>query len=184
MSGGVSEKNVAGRSAQRVALVLVAAVAENGVIGRDGGLPWRLKSDLAHFRALTIGKPVVMGRKTYLSIGKPLRHRTNVVISRDPAFAVHGVLAATSLDAALAAARGDALRRKACEIMIIGGSDIFAAVLPDADRLEITHVHAAPAGDTFFPPIDPKIWRETSRREHPAGPDDSAGFAVAAYERL
>jgi dihydrofolate reductase len=162
-------------------IVLVAAIGANNVIGRDGALPWRLKSDLAHFRAVTINKPVVMGRKTFQSIGKPLKDRTNIVISRDAAFSVPGVLTAASFEAALTLARKDATARGADEIMIIGGSDIFAAALPLADRLEITHVHASPEGDVTFPPIDPTIWREVSRTEHAAGPQDDAGFAVATY---
>jgi dihydrofolate reductase len=164
-------------------IVLVAAVGANNVIGRDGQLPWRLKSDLAHFRAVTIHKPVVMGRKTYVSIGKPLKDRSNIVISRDADFAAPGVVTAPSFEAALELARKDAQARRADEIMIIGGSDIFAASLPLADRLEITHVHASPEGDVTFPPIDPTLWREVSRTEHAAGPQDDAGFAVATYIR-
>jgi dihydrofolate reductase len=167
-----------------IPLVLVAAVAENGVIGRANQLPWRLKSDLQHFKALTLGKPVVMGRKTCLSIGKPLPGRTNIVVSRDPAFAAPGIVVAPSLSAALEAAHGDALRRGAEAIMIVGGADIFAATMADAARLEITLVHARPAGDTFFPPIDPALWREVARSEHPAGPGDDAPFAVVTYERV
>jgi dihydrofolate reductase len=164
-------------------IVLVAAVGENNVIGRDGQLPWRLKSDLAHFRKVTIDKPVVMGRKTFQSIGKALDRRTNIVITHDAAFAVPGVVTAPSFEAALELARKDAAARGAGEIMIVGGSDVFAASLPLADRLEITHVHASPEGDVTFPPIDPAIWREVSRSEHAAGPQDDAGFAVAVYVR-
>src|SRR2546423_15175012 len=138
----------------KVALVLVAAVADNDVIGRAGGLPWSLKSELQHFRAVTTGKPVVMGRTTYLSIGKPLKWRTNIVVTRDCTFAAAGVLVAPSLDAALAAARGDALRRCADAIAVIGGAQIYAQTIERADRLVITRVHLHPAGDTKFPPID------------------------------
>ena len=164
-------------------IVLVAAIGKNNVIGRDGQLPWRLKSDLKHFRELTIGKPVVMGRKTFESIGKPLAGRTNIVLTRDLSVKVPGGVLATSLDAALGYARDDARKRGVDEIMVIGGSDVFADTLPLAHRLEITHVHAAPEGDAYFPPIDPAVWREVVRREHPAGPDDSASFAVAVYLR-
>jgi len=164
-------------------IVLVAAIGENNVIGRDGQLPWRLKSDLKHFRELTIGKPVVMGRKTFESIGKPLAGRTNIVLTRDLSVKVPGGALATSLDAALGYARDDARKRGVDEIMVIGGSDVFADTLPLARRLEITHVHAAPEGDAYFPPIDPPVWREVVRREYPAGPDDSASFAVAVYLR-
>jgi dihydrofolate reductase len=162
-------------------IVLVAAIGENNVIGRDGQLPWRLKSDLQHFRKLTINKPVIMGRKTYASIGKPLKDRTNIVLTSDLGLPAPGTVLASSMDEALALARQDAAARGVDEIMIIGGSDVFAAMLPVADRLEITHVYASPDGDVAFPPIDPKLWREVSRTEHAAGPNDSAGFAVAVY---
>ena len=167
----------------RIAVVLFAAVAENGVIGRDNAMPWRLKSDLQRFRALTMGKPVVMGRKTYLSIGKPLSGRTNIVVSRTADFAAPGIVTAANLAAALTVARGDALRRGAEAIVVIGGSDIFAQTIPLADRLDITLVHARPAGDTYFPPINPKVWCEVERSEHPAGPKDDAGFAHITYKR-
>jgi dihydrofolate reductase len=168
---------------QHVSLVLVAAVAENGVIGQGGALPWRLKSDMKHFRAATMGKPVVMGRKTYLSIARLLVGRTNIVVSRDPAFAAPGVVAAPSVEAALTVARGDALRRGAGEIAVIGGADIYAQTIGRADRLVITRVHLQPSGDTTFPAIDPDIWRERERTQHDAGADNDAGFAVIVYER-
>jgi len=174
---------VAPDRATRLPLVLVAAVAENGVIGRAGGLPWRLKTDLKRFRALTAGHPVVMGRKTYLSFGKPLKDRTNIVITRDPAFAAAGVAVAPSLEAALEVAQGDALRRGAAAIVIGGGADIYAQTIERAARLEITRVHARPEGDTVFPAIDPAQWRETVREEHAAGPDDEAPFTTLTYER-
>lgn len=164
-------------------IVLVAAIGDNNVIGHEGRLPWRLKSDLAHFRKLTIDKPVVMGRKTFQSIGRALDRRTNIVITRDASFAAPGVVTAASFEAALDLARKDAVARGTDEIMVIGGSDVFAASLPLADRLEITHVHAAPEGDVTFPLIDPAVWREVSRTEHEAGPQDDAGFAVASYVR-
>ena len=164
-------------------IVLVAAIGENNVIGRDGQLPWRIRSDLRHFRALTLDKPVIMGRKTFQSIGKALDRRTNIVITRDPEFSAEGIEKAPNFEAALALARQDAEKRGTDEIMIIGGSDVFAAALPLADRLEITHVHAQPDGDAFFPPIDAKIWREVAREERPAGPDDDAEFSVATYSK-
>jgi dihydrofolate reductase len=166
-----------------VGLVLVAAIAENGVIGREGKLPWRLRSDLRQFRDLTFGHPVVMGRKTYDAIGKPLAGRTNIVVTRDRAFAADGVVTAQGLDAALAVARGDALRRGVAEIMIIGGADLYGQTIDRAIRLAITRVHASPAGDSVFPPIDPAHWREVGRREHTAGPGDDAPFTTLVYER-
>ena len=166
-----------------VALVLIAAVADNGVIGQGGGLPWRLKSDMRNFRSVTMGKPVVMGRKTYLSIGKPLAGRTNIVVSRNRDFAAPGVIVAPSIAAALAAARGDALRRSADAVAVIGGADLYAVTIGNADRLVITHVHLRPEGDTMFPFIDPALWRVVARSEHDPGPDDAAGFTVLVYER-
>ncbi len=166
-----------------IALVLIAAIGDNGVIGQGGGLPWRLSSDMRHFREFTMGKPVVMGRKTWDSIGKPLKGRTNIVVSRDPRFAAKGVVAATSIEAALTVARGDALRRSADAIAVIGGSDVFAATMSRADRLVISRVHLAPKGDSKFPDIDPSVWRETSRSEHPAGPGDDASYALVVYQR-
>jgi dihydrofolate reductase len=165
-------------------VVLVAAVAENGVIGRDGALPWRLKSDMQHFRRLTVGRPVVMGRKTYESIGKPLKDRTNIVISRDPAYSAEGIAVAHNLDAAMQMARDDARRRGADSVAVIGGAGVFSDCLAVADRLEITLVHASPRGDTFFPPIDEKIWRETARMRQEAAPGDDADVTFITYERL
>ena len=128
----------------RIAIVLVAAVADNGVIGQGGALPWRLKSDMQGFRAMTWGKPVVVGRTTYLSFTKkPLPGRTNIVVSRNRSFAAPGALVSSSVEAALEAARGDALRRGADEIAVIGGADIYAQTMSLADRLVITRVHSA-----------------------------------------
>ncbi|MBX9823860.1 MAG: dihydrofolate reductase [Xanthobacteraceae bacterium] len=166
-----------------VSLVLIAAVADNGVIGRDNALPFRQSSDLKRFKALTIGKPVLMGRKTFVSIGKPLPGRTNIVVSRDPGFAPDGVLVVRNLTAAVAVAREDAHKRGVNEIAVIGGTGIFAQLMPLADRLEITHVHARPTGDTHFPPIDATQWRAVARSDHPAGPQDEASFSYVTYAR-
>jgi dihydrofolate reductase len=164
-------------------IVLVAAVAENGVIGRAGGLPWRLKSDLQHFRALTTGKPVVMGRRTWASLARPLPNRTNIVVTRDPAFAARGAVVTASFSAALEVARGDALRRQVDAVMVIGGGDIYAQAMPLATRLEITRVHARPDGEAVFPAIDAAVWREAARRECPPGPGDEASFTYLTYAR-
>lgn len=166
-----------------VPIILVVAVAENGVIGRDNQLPWRIKSDLKFFKSVTLNKPVVMGRKTYRSIGKPLPGRTNIVITRQQDFAAPGILVAPGIDQALSAARGDALRRDADAIAVIGGTEIFAQTLPLADRLILTLVHANPPGDTYFPPVDPAVWREAERLPQPKGPDDEYGFTIVNYER-
>jgi dihydrofolate reductase len=171
-------------SRRHIELVLVAAVAENGVIGQGGRLPWRLKSDMQHFRAMTMGRPVVMGRKTWQSLSrKPLPGRTNIVVSRDRTFAVPGALVAASVDAALESARGDALRRSADAIAVIGGADIYGQTMAQADRLVITRVHLQPPGDARLPPIDPRVWLETERTEHAAGADDEAAFTVHVYRR-
>ena len=142
-------------------IVLVVAVAENGVIGHRGGMPWRLPTDLAHFRAVTLGKPVVMGRKTFGAIGRPLPGRDNIVVTRDPTLSIanahvaHSVEEALALGAELAEARGGGEADAACEIAVIGGAEIFAATLGRADRIHLTRVHARPEGDTFFPALDP-----------------------------
>jgi dihydrofolate reductase len=164
-------------------IVLVAAIGENNAIGIDGELPWHISSDLKHFRALTINRPVIMGRRTFDSIGKPLDQRTNIVVSRSLARVASGIVLATSIDAALGFARTDAEKRGVDEIMVIGGGDIFSALMSRATRLEITHVHASPEGDSFFPDIDPQQWEQRSRREIAAGPKDSASFALATYVR-
>lgn len=165
-------------------IVLIAAVADNGVIGRGGTMPWRLKSDMRHFRNATLGRPVVMGRKTYLSLSiRPLPRRTNIVITRDANFTAPDVLVATGLEAAFQAARGDASRRGVGEILVIGGGEVYAQAMPLADRLEITQVHASPEGDARFPPIDPAVWRESARESHPAGTDDDAAFDFVTYVR-
>jgi dihydrofolate reductase len=162
-------------------IVIIAALAENGVIGRGGTMPWRLKSDMRHFRALTMGKPVVMGRKTWLSLFvKPLPRRTNIVVTRDANFTAPGALVARSLEIALEAARGDALRR-GTDIMVIGGAEIYVQAMPLADRLEITRIHMAPEGDTLFPPIDPAAWREAAREPHSAGEGDDAAFDFVSF---
>jgi len=164
-------------------IVLIAAVAENRVIGRGNGLPWRLKSDLQHFRALTMGKPVVMGRKTFLSIGKPLPGRTSIVVSRDRSFAAPGIVVAPSLEVAFEAARGDALRRGVDEIIIAGGAEIYAQAMTIATRLAVTEVHKSVEGDARFPVIDRNVWQEIGRSEGAPGLEDEAAFAFVTYDR-
>jgi dihydrofolate reductase len=165
-------------------IVLIAAVADNGVIGAGNTIPWRLKSDMQRLKAMTIGRPVVMGRKTYESLPRrPLPGRTNIVITRDAAYRADGAVVTTSFDSAALVARGDALRRNVREIAIIGGAEIYAQFMAGADRLEITEVHIRPEGDTRFPPINPAMWQEVARQRHPAGPDDSAEFSYVTYRR-
>ena len=164
-------------------IFLIAAVAENGVIGAGGAMPWRLKSDMARLKALTMGRPVVMGRKTYVSIGRPLPGRTNIVVTRDAGFRADGVVVTNSFTAAKAIATGDALRRFATEIAVIGGAEIYAQWMDSADRLEITEVHARPDGDTLFPAVDPTAWEEVARVRNPAGSHDSADFSYVTFRR-
>jgi len=164
-------------------IVLIAAVADNGVIGADGAIPWRLKTDMQRFKALTSGKPVVMGRKTFLSLGRPLPGRTNIVMTRDAGFRASGAVVTASPGQAMDVARGDALRRFVTEVAVIGGAEIYAQWIGMAQRLEITEVHAKPAGDTHFAPIDKKVWEEVARAENPAGPHDSAAFSFVTYRR-
>jgi dihydrofolate reductase len=164
-------------------VVLIVAVADNGVIGSRGAIPWRLKTDQQRLKALTMGKPVVMGRKTFVSLRRPLPGRTNIVVTRDGGFRSPGAVVTTSFTDARAVAVGDALRRSAAEIAVIGGAEIYAQWMPCADRLEITEVHARPEGDTYFAAIDRAEWQEVARLRNPAGPDDSADFSYVTYRR-
>ncbi|PDT74379.1 dihydrofolate reductase [Bradyrhizobium sp. C9] len=164
-------------------IVLVVAVAENGVIGKDNAIPWRLKSDLRRLKAITLNKPVVMGRKTFESLPRPLPGRTNIVVTRDANYRARGAIVTNSFENAHAIALGDALRRFATEIAIIGGAEIYAQWMGIADRLEITEVHASPDGDTRFDKIDTKAWEEVARVRNPAGPDDSVDFSYVTYRR-
>jgi dihydrofolate reductase len=145
----------------------VVARADNGVIGRDNALPWRLPADLGHFKRLTVGKPVVMGRRTFDSIGKPLPGRQNIVLTRDPDWRADGVTVVPNLAEAIAAGGMDP-RARSDELMIIGGATIYAEALPIARRIHLTEVHATPDGDTLLPAFDPELWAETTRIDHPA----------------
>ena len=164
-------------------VVLVAAVARNGVIGREGALPWRLSTDLQRFKRLTMGKPVIMGRKTFESIGKALPGRLNIVVTRSPGFAPDGAQVAPNLDAALKLASDDAKRTSASEVAVIGGGEIFSAAIGKADRLYITHVEARPPGDAHFPAIDPTVWRPASSERIAPGEKDTEATTFVVYER-
>jgi dihydrofolate reductase len=164
-------------------VALYAAVAENGVIGRDGGLPWRLSSDLKRFKADTLGKPIVMGRKTWASLPRrPLPGRLNIVVSRDPDFSAIDASVARSASEALKIAE-DGRGAPDGEIAVIGGADLFAAVMPLADKLNITHVLAEIDGDVFFPKIDPAVWEIVSSEDFPAGENDSYPTRYVIYRR-
>lgn len=164
-------------------LTLVVALAENGVIGRDNQLLWRLKSDLRRFRELTMGKPMIMGRKTFQSIGKPLPGRETVVLTRDPAFAAEGVHVARGWDEAVAKAEELARRMGAEAVAVVGGAEIYALALPHVRTMHLTEVHAAPEGDAVFPPFDRSAFRETFRAVHPKGPEDEHPFTFIDLQR-
>ncbi len=165
-------------------IALVVAVAENGVIGRNGGLPWRISSDLKTFRAVTMGKPLIMGRRTFESLKAPLDGRDNIVVSRGETLSrTEGIYPVRTIEEALALARTCAETRGTNEIMVIGGSEIFAATLPQAKRIYWTHVEGAPDGDTHFPPFDAHEWHISSRRELPRGPTDEFPSTLKVLER-
>jgi dihydrofolate reductase len=163
--------------AERVALI--AAVARNGVIGRDGDMPWHISADLKYFKATTMGKPIVMGRRTFESIGKALPGRPNIVVTGSAGFAAEGVEVASDLEQALSIAA----RHGTDEIMVIGGGQIYAAALPHADRLYLTEVHMDVEGDVSFPAFDPSRWREVSRDDRPAEGDTPA-FSFVTLDRI
>jgi dihydrofolate reductase len=161
---------------QRPRISLLVAVARNGVIGAAGGMPWHLPEDLKRFKALTLGHTLVMGRKTHESIGRLLPGRRTVIVTRNPDYRVEGATMAGDLPAALAAAAHDA------EIFVVGGGEIYAQALPFADRLLVTEIDLAPAGDTMFPAIDPAQWHEFARERRVT--DDGLAYAFVDYERI
>lgn len=161
-------------------VALIVAVAENGVIGRDGGLPWRLSGDLRYFKSVTMGKPIIMGRKTFDSIGRPLPGRPNIVISGNPGFTAEGVDVFGGLEDAVAHAEEMA----AGEVMVIGGAGLYAAALDIADRIYLTEVHAAVDGDVTFPPFDRDGWTETSRTRESAGAKDDHDHSFVVLDRI
>jgi len=159
-------------------LALIAAMAGNRVIGRDNQLPWRLSADLRHFKALTMGKPVIMGRNTHESIGKPLPGRSNIVVTRDPHYRAPGCQVVHSLEQALQAAAGHA------EVMVIGGAELYRQTLQRADRLYLTLVKAEVQGDALFPELDWSRWRELQRESHPADTSNEYDYDFVVLERI
>lgn len=159
-------------------ITLVVAATDAGVIGRDNAMPWHLPADLAHFKHLTWAKPIVMGRRTYQSIGRALPGRLNVVVTRDPAWHAAGVTVAHSFEAALVAA-GDAP-----EVMVIGGAQLYAAALPRATRIQLTRIHADIPGDTLFPAPDPAQWREVARVARAADARNAHALSFLTLERI
>jgi dihydrofolate reductase len=164
-------------------LILIAAIAENGVIGKDNGLPWHLTSDLKRFRTLTMGKPMIMGRKNFQSIGRVLPGRETIVVTRDRDFAADGVHVVHSIEDALARAMERAAAMQAEEIVLAGGSEIYAAMIDKVDKMHITFVDLSPKGDTFFPAIDWSQWVEESRLRPPKDGKDDTTFSFVDYRR-
>ena len=160
-------------------VTLVVAMAENRCIGRDNMLPWHIPTDLKRFKAVTMGHPMIMGRKTFLSIGRVLPGRPNIIVTRDRDFRAEGAEIVHSLEDALAAAKAHGTG----EIMVIGGTDIFGQALPIADKLDICHVHAEVPGDTFFPEIDPDQWTEASREDHNPDQSDGPSYSFVVYNK-
>ncbi len=159
---------------------LIVAMGENGVIGLDGGMPWHISADLKHFKAVTMGKPIIMGRKTFESIGRALPGRTNIVITRQPDYAAEGALVAGSMDAALDAARE--ADKETDEAMIIGGAEIYRAALPGTERIYLTEVAGEPEGKVFFPRFERSAWQETEREDFPESGDTPA-YSFVVLER-
>ena len=162
-------------------MVLIAAVARNGVIGNAGSLPWHLPSDLKRFKQVTMGRPVIMGRKTWESIGKPLHGRLNIVVTRNPGFAPAGATVAGSLAQALEIAAD--MAPEADEVFVIGGGELYREAMPLAGRLYITEVAAEPEGDTRFPPISDTLWQAIHSETIERGGADTAGMHFLIYER-
>lgn len=159
-------------------LSIIVAVADNGVIGSGNQLPWRLPDDLKRFKALSLGKPIVMGRKTFDSIGRPLPGRLNIVISRQPGLEIPGCTVVTSIDEAIAAAQ------PAPEIVIVGGADIYRQVLPQVRVIHLTRVHANVDGDVVFPELKEHEWREVAKEYHPADERHAHAFTFSTLERV
>lgn len=162
---------------------MVVGVTRNNVIGRDGGLPWRLSTDLKRFKALTIGKPVVMGRVCYDSIGKPLLGRPNIVITRNPEFTADGIIVVHSLEEALVTAESEAAVLGVDELCVIGGGVVYREAFDSADVLHVTHIETEISGDTFFPAIDPEIWEAGPSEHVPAGDKDDYSTVFVTYRR-
>ncbi|KAB2702681.1 MULTISPECIES: dihydrofolate reductase [Brucella] len=170
-------------SVQEPIVSIIVAAAENGVIGRDNDMPWRLSTDLKRFKALTLGKPVIMGRRTWESIGRPLPGRPNIVVTRDNGFQAEGASAIGSLEEAIALGQKLAADLGVEEVCVIGGGKIYAQALPLADHIHLTRVLAEIDGDTHFPEIDLQIWRVVSQEDVPAGDKDSHPTRYFVYEK-
>ncbi|MEP3525935.1 MAG: dihydrofolate reductase [Hyphomicrobiales bacterium] len=166
-----------------ITISLIAAVAGNNVIGADNDMPWRLSTDLKRFKAVTMGKPIIMGRRTFESVGKALPGRLNVVVTRNQSLKLEGAVLSNSLDDAIIIAKVEAFKTGQDELMITGGGQIYASAMEYADRLYITHVDATPNGDTYFPKIDEEEWKIVFEEEVPRGEKDNAATIYRIYER-
>ncbi|MEE1657069.1 dihydrofolate reductase [Microvirga sp. CF3062] len=166
-----------------IPLILVVAMAENGVIGQDNRLLWRIKTDMGRFRRLTLGKPMIMGRKTFQSIGKPLPGRETIVLTRDGRFSAEGVHVAHTWEEAVAKGEELAAKTGSDAVAVAGGAEIYALALPHVQTLFLTQVHTAPEGDAVFPSFDRSQFREIKREDHPKGPDDEHPFTFIDLER-
>lgn len=162
---------------------LIAAVAENGVIGKNNDLPWKIKSEFQYFKDTTMGRPIIMGRKSFMSLGKPLPGRANIVITRDKTYQAEGARAVHTLDEALALAKDIAAKDGIDEIFVVGGADIYRMALSAADRLYLTEIHMKPDGDIFFPDFDRAAWKETKREFHKALPGEDADYTITVLEK-
>ncbi|MCA0899633.1 dihydrofolate reductase [Microbulbifer agarilyticus] len=169
--------------ASKTPIAMIVAMARNGAIGRENTLPWRISGDLQFFKRTTLGKPVVMGRKTFESIGRPLPGRQNIVITRNSAWRADGVEVVSSLEAAITLADAAAQQAGVTELMVIGGAEIYRQALPLAQRLYVTEVDADVDGDAFFPDID-KTWKEASRDCYPASERDEYNYCLVQYDRF
>jgi len=176
-SGSLGQNDVKPR------IVAIVAVAKNGVIGARGGLPWRVSSDLKRFKALTMGKPLILGRRTFEALPRALPGRELVVVTRDPDFSAPGAKVAQSPQAALELAREIAAGSGVNEICIGGGAEIYRALIEATSRIELTEIDLAPEGDAFLPSFDPREWRETTRDSRTRGPKDEADYAFVTLER-
>jgi dihydrofolate reductase len=166
-----------------ISVELVIAVARNGVIGRDGGLPWRLSTDMKRFKAITMGNPIIMGRKTFQSIGRALPGRVNIVVTRDARFEAEGATVAASIQAALDVAKEAARSSGGNRVCVIGGGEIYRLFLPLADCVHLTHVESEPEGDTVFPTLNAAEWTVESEENVPAGEKDSVATRYVVYRR-
>lgn len=168
----------------KVRIAMAVAMAENRVIGRDGGMPWHLPGDLQYFKRVTMGKPIIMGRKTFQSIGRPLPGRLNIVVTRDGTYAPDNLMVVHSLGEALDAARARAESDGVDEVMIIGGGQIYADAISMADRVYLTEIHASIDGDTVFPDLAEDQWRETSREAQPGNKEGEPAYSFVILDRI